>query len=45
MKITHAVMALIALAAGLAVAEPGKPVALLDQVPYRDEGMGSRNPE
>ncbi len=31
-----------ALAAGLAVAEPGKPVALLDQVPYRDEGMGSR---
>ena len=31
-----------ALAAGLAAAEPGKPVALLDQVPYRDEGMGSR---
>jgi quercetin dioxygenase-like cupin family protein len=31
-----------ALAAGLAVAEPGKPVSLLDQVPYRDEGMGSR---
>jgi len=31
-----------ALAAGLVAAEPGKPVALLDQVPYRDEGMGSR---
>jgi quercetin dioxygenase-like cupin family protein len=31
-----------ALAAGLVSAEPGKPVALLDQVPYRDEGMGSR---
>lgn len=31
-----------ALAAGLAAAEPGKPVALLDRVPYRDEGMGSR---
>ncbi len=42
MKNTHAALALVALAAGLAVAEPGKPVALLDQVPYRDEGMGSR---
>ena len=31
-----------ALAAGLVSADPGKPVALLDQVPYRDEGMGSR---
>ncbi len=42
MKITHTAITLIALAAGLAVAEPGKPVSLLDQVPYRDEGMGSR---
>ena len=31
-----------ALAAGLVSAEPGKPVDLLSQVPYRDEGMGSR---
>jgi quercetin dioxygenase-like cupin family protein len=36
------VAAAVALAATLAGAEPGKPVALLDQVPYRDEGMGNR---
>ena len=32
----------IALFAGLAVAEPGKSVALLDNVPYQDAGMGRR---
>ena len=42
MKTLRVVAAVVALAAGLAGAEPGKPVALLDQVPYRDEGMGSR---
>ena len=42
MKTVLVITAVLALAAGLASAEPGKPVALLDQVPYRDEGMGSR---
>ncbi len=34
--------AILTLSATFSWAEPGKPVALLDQVPYRDEGMGSR---
>jgi quercetin dioxygenase-like cupin family protein len=42
MKTVHVVAAVLALAAGLASAEPGKPIQLLDQVPYRDDGMGSR---
>ena len=42
MKAILITTAVLALAAGFASAEPGKPVALLDQVPYRDEGMGSR---
>lgn len=42
MNSTRVATAALALAAGLASAEPGKPVALLEQVPYRDEGMGSR---
>lgn len=42
MKTLRTAAAALAFAAGLAGAEPAKPVALLDQVPYRDEGMGSR---
>jgi quercetin dioxygenase-like cupin family protein len=42
MKTACVVAVVLALGGGLAGAEPGKPVALLDQVPYRDEGMGSR---
>lgn len=32
----------ITLVAELVPSDPGKPVSLLDPVPYRDEGMGSR---
>ena len=42
MKTVYVAATVLALAAGLAGAEPGKPVALLDSVPYSDEGMGSR---
>ena len=42
MKTASVVAAVFALVVGLAGAEPGKPIQLLDQVPYRDEGMGSR---
>ena len=42
MNTAHVAFAAIALAAGLAHAEPGKPVALLENVPYQEAGMGSR---
>lgn len=42
MKNALIAIAALTFTAGLALAEPGKPVALLDQVPYRDDGMGSR---
>lgn len=42
MKAALTAMTALALAVGAARAEPGKPVALLDQAPYRDEGMGTR---
>jgi quercetin dioxygenase-like cupin family protein len=42
MKPALAATVVLALAVGLSWAEPGKPVALLDQVPYQDQGMGSR---
>jgi len=42
MKRGYLTAALLILTAGVAGAEPGKPVALLDGVPYQDEGMGSR---
>ena len=42
MKLMQVARVVIGFAAGVAMAEPGKPVPLLDQVPYRDEGMGSR---
>ena len=42
MKAIPLVTTVLTLVAGLVSAEPGKPVALLDQVPYRNDGMGSR---
>jgi quercetin dioxygenase-like cupin family protein len=42
MRIACIASVVLALSAGLAGAESGRPVALLDRVPYQDEGMGSR---
>ncbi len=42
MRLIRIAATAIALAAGLGHAEPGKPIVLLDQVPYQDAGMGSR---